>query len=95
MDISGARANSANAPDQASTTSVEKPIPHVAQGELGDEQVLEALRNYTPGSDEEKRLVRKMDMTLLPILWWMYILAYLDRGNIVRREMLRPSRRIN
>lgn len=83
MDITGAHANAANAPDQTSSTGVEKPIPHVSDGELGDEEVLEALRNYVPGSDDEKRLVRKMDMTLLPILWWMYILAYLDRGNIV------------
>lgn len=42
-----------------------------------------ALRDYVPGTALEKKLVRKLDLTLLPCLWWVYILAYLDRGNIV------------
>jgi hypothetical protein len=42
-----------------------------------------ALEQYVPGSAEEKRLVRKLDFILLPWLWWLYILAYLDRGNVV------------
>lgn len=42
-----------------------------------------ALENYAPGSGIEKRLVRKLDFIVLPSLWWMYILSYLDRGNIV------------
>lgn len=42
-----------------------------------------ALKNYVPDTPEERRLVRKIDMILLPCLWWMYILAYLDKGNIV------------
>ncbi|KAH7140321.1 major facilitator superfamily domain-containing protein [Dactylonectria estremocensis] len=41
-----------------------------------------ALKNYVPDTPEERRLVRKIDMILLPCLWWMYILAYLDKGNI-------------
>ena len=51
--------------------------------DIDSDEVAEALRNYVPGSDEEKALVRKVDFILIPILWWMYILAYLDRGNIV------------
>ncbi|KAK1656710.1 major facilitator superfamily domain-containing protein [Colletotrichum godetiae] len=49
---------------------------------LEDAEILAALQCYVPGTVEEKRLVRKADMVLLPLLWWMYILAYLDRGNI-------------
>lgn len=90
MDTTSIQRNSAKAADQASTTSIEKDETHVAAGELRDEEVLAALQSYTPGSAEEKRLVRKMDMVLLPILWWMYILAYLDRGNIV--SGIEPSR---
>ena len=36
-------------------------------------------RVYIPGSAEEKALVRKMDRRLIPLVWVMYILSYLDR----------------
>lgn len=36
-------------------------------------------RVYVPGSAEEKALVRKIDRTLIPLVWVMYILSYLDR----------------
>lgn len=29
--------------------------------------------------EEEKALVRKVDLTLLPTVWVMYLLSYLDR----------------
>lgn len=54
-----------------------------AQGITADEEMTIAPQNYVPGSDEEKKLVRKIDFVLLPLLWWMYVLAYLDRGNVV------------
>ncbi|KAK1998781.1 retrograde regulation protein 2 [Colletotrichum falcatum] len=41
-----------------------------------------ALDNYVPGTAEEQKLVRKIDLTLLPMLWLMYVLAWIDRGNI-------------
>ncbi|KAL7416444.1 major facilitator superfamily transporter [Mrakia frigida] len=37
---------------------------------------------YVPGTDAERKLVRRIDMRLLPMLWVMYILNYLDRTNI-------------
>ncbi|WWC69764.1 uncharacterized protein I206_103707 [Kwoniella pini CBS 10737] len=37
---------------------------------------------YTPNTPEEKRLVRKIDRHLLPMLWLMYVFNYLDRTNI-------------
>lgn len=83
MDVSGIQRHSASDHDAASSKSLDKDAAQVAVGDLRDEEVLAALQNYTPGSDEEKRFVRKVDMILLPVLWWMYILAYLDRGNIV------------
>lgn len=33
--------------------------------------------SFTP--EEEKALVRKIDLTLLPTVWVMYLLSYLDR----------------
>ncbi|KAJ0338385.1 hypothetical protein KNSL1_012474 [Colletotrichum chrysophilum] len=48
-----------------------------------DGELAEALRNYVPGTQEEKALVRKIDFYLMPILWIMYILNYVDRTNIV------------
>ena len=53
-----------------------------------DSDMATALENYVPDTNEEKKLVRKIDWLLLPCLWWMYILAYLDRGNIVRYSLL-------
>lgn len=46
-------------------------------------EMAEALRNYVPHTAEEKKLVRKIDLFLMPILWIMYILNYVDRTNIV------------
>ncbi|KLO87671.1 Uncharacterized protein Y057_13711 [Fusarium fujikuroi] len=46
------------------------------------QELSDALSNYTPGSPEEKKLVRKIDLFLMPILWIMYILNYVDRTNI-------------
>ncbi|CAG8053235.1 unnamed protein product [Penicillium salamii] len=36
--------------------------------------------SFTP--EEEKALLRKVDLTLLPTIWIMYLLSYLDRTNI-------------
>ncbi|KAH7158216.1 major facilitator superfamily domain-containing protein [Dactylonectria estremocensis] len=41
-----------------------------------------ALADYVPGTDEEKALVRKIDLFLLPTIWLMYLLSYMDRTNI-------------
>ncbi|KAK1957566.1 major facilitator superfamily transporter [Colletotrichum sublineola] len=47
-----------------------------------DAELAEALRNYVPGTQEERQLVRKIDLFLMPMLWIMYILNYVDRTNI-------------
>jgi hypothetical protein len=47
------------------------------------QELANALREYTPGSPEEKKLVKKIDFFLMPMLWIMYILNYVDRMNIV------------
>lgn len=34
---------------------------------------------YIPDTEEEKKLVRKIDLFLLPAIWLMYLLSYMDR----------------
>ena len=37
---------------------------------------------YVPDTEAERRLVRKIDVRMLPILWIMYMFNYVDRTNI-------------
>jgi hypothetical protein len=37
---------------------------------------------YVPGSEEEKRFVRRIDKRIIPTIWALYTLSYLDRANI-------------
>lgn len=53
-------------------------------------QLQQALRNYVPDTDAEKKLRRKIDLHLMPILWIMYILNYVDRTNIVGNLVILP-----
>lgn len=46
-------------------------------------EIQRALRDYVPDTDAEKKLLRKIDLRLMPILWLMYVLNYVDRTNIV------------
>lgn len=39
----------------------------------------EAVTGYVPGTEEEKKLVRKIDLFLLPAIWGMYLLSYMVR----------------
>ena len=48
-----------------------------------DRELQQALKDYVPGTDEEKKLLRKIDLCLMPCLWLMYVLNYVDRTNIV------------
>lgn len=57
-------------------------MSHHENKEIEGAAILTALQQYVPNTPEEKRLVRKVDFMLLPILWFMYILAHLDRSNI-------------
>lgn len=37
------------------------------------------MDDYVPGTEAEKKLVRKIDLFLLPMMWIMYLLSYMDR----------------
>lgn len=48
-----------------------------------EQQSAEELQgNAEQFAAEEKKLVRKMDLFLLPTIWIMYLLSYMDRTNI-------------
>ncbi|KAK2624928.1 hypothetical protein QTJ16_005297 [Diplocarpon rosae] len=47
-----------------------------------DLELQQAIRDYVPGTDAERKLVRQIDLHLVPILWVMYVLNYVDRTNI-------------
>lgn len=54
-------------------------------GPFSAEELTVAYEQYAPGTEAEKHLVRKIDLLLLPMLWLMCVMAYVDRNNIVRR----------
>lgn len=74
----------------ALTATDNKPMETEAVNQLEHFEVCDgtvADKNDDPPSEEtwratEKRLVRKLDMTLMPMVWILYLFNYLDRNNI-------------
>lgn len=54
----------------------ESQLKDVSSHEIENVNIAESV-SYSP--EEEKALVRKIDLTLLPTIWIMYLLSYLDR----------------
>lgn len=50
------------------------------EGSIEKELVNEAAVTFSPA--QEKKLLRKMDLRIMPILSILYLFAFLDRGNI-------------
>lgn len=42
----------------------------------------ELAAQYKPDSEAEKALVRKIDKRIIPTVWALYTLSYLDRANV-------------
>lgn len=65
-------------PTSAIMTSadVEGQLKDASSKEIEDASLHENV-SFTP--EEEKALVKKIDLTLLPTIWVMYLLSYLDR----------------
>ena len=40
------------------------------------------IEGATSDRDAEKRLLRKLDVRIIPILWLIFMLAFLDRTNV-------------
>lgn len=43
---------------------------------------LQLAAQYKPDSEAEKALVRKIDKRIIPTVWALYTLSYLDRANV-------------
>lgn len=69
-----------------------KTVANLAADENAQQQ---ALASYVANTAAEKRLVRKIDFILLPCLWWMYVLAYVDRGNVANANAAGMSEDLN
>ncbi|GAB1205358.1 hypothetical protein APSETT445_004032 [Aspergillus pseudonomiae] len=61
-------------------TDAEGQLKDISSHEIEHVNVIEAV-SFT--SEEEKALVRKIDLTLLPTIWIMYLLSYLDRTKVI------------
>lgn len=46
---------------------------------MGTKDHVEVSEQLTWTPEEEKKLVRKIDLYLLPTIWLMYLLSYMDR----------------
>lgn len=50
---------------------------------MGGVDKIEQLPAYDEDTRKvERRLVRKLDMTLMPVVWILYFFNYMDRNNI-------------
>ncbi|KAL2206285.1 putative nicotinamide mononucleotide permease [Sarocladium strictum] len=67
----------------SSDNGVRKENVHVETDMAANEaEAREFAANWTDGTLEEKRLVRKLDWRILPCTWILYLLGFLDRANI-------------
>lgn len=41
-----------------------------------------SIANYEIDAEAEKKLLRKLDYRVVPVLWFLFMLAFLDRTNI-------------
>src|ERR1700753_488344 len=48
-----------------------------------EREITRIIQDYVQGSEEERRLIRKIDMRLLPVLGAMYALQSMDRTGMV------------
>ncbi|KAF2022394.1 MFS general substrate transporter [Aaosphaeria arxii CBS 175.79] len=49
---------------------------------MADEKTPTESTSFVEDSDEEKKLVRKIDMFLMPTIWVLYCFSFMDRTNI-------------
>jgi hypothetical protein len=57
--------------------------PHSLEGAdlkaMDSTKQIEVSGDFTWTPEEEKKLVKKIDLFLLPTIWLMYLLSYMDR----------------
>ncbi|KAJ6590694.1 major facilitator superfamily domain-containing protein [Mycena vulgaris] len=50
------------------------------------EETSGTMGKYQPGTEAERKLVRKIDLRIVPTVWLLYVMSYLDRANIGNAE---------
>lgn len=63
----------------SNTTKADTHHDEDAYAESSKPHELGLVDEYVPDSPEERKLVRKIDLYLLPAIWGMYLLSYMDR----------------
>jgi hypothetical protein len=62
-----------------STTAQSLDVTDIDSKDMNDAKHVEVLEGITWTPEEEKALVRKIDTYMLPTIWLMYLLSYMDR----------------
>jgi hypothetical protein len=65
------------AADRTSTEAVDQKDYLESPGQVAEH--VEVTQDISWTAEEEKKLVRKIDLFLLPNVWLMYLLSYMDR----------------
>lgn len=67
-------------------TNFDASTAHIEMETAGDKVDPEGMGEDTISQERwnavEKSLVRKLDLTLMPMVWLLYLFNYLDRNNI-------------
>jgi hypothetical protein len=56
--------------------------------EMDTTKHVEVTDDFTWTKEEEQKLVRKIDLFLLPTIWLMYLLSYMDRTKYVSSQVV-------
>ncbi|QPC69314.1 hypothetical protein HYE68_000066 [Fusarium pseudograminearum] len=62
---------------------------------VSQKDVSSTIDDYVPGTEAEKKLVRKIDLYILPMMWLMYLLSYMDRTNIGNAKIAGMDKDLN
>ncbi|KAL4910278.1 hypothetical protein BDW74DRAFT_173734 [Aspergillus multicolor] len=76
----------------ASTPNLTQKPPAAAPTSQHVDEVIEGKSQNAVHWDEEvqrqeRRLIRKLDLTLMPMVWILYLFIYLDRNNIAQAKL--------
>lgn len=55
---------------------------HETDSNAVDTNLVALAAQYVPGSAAEKAFLKKIDRRIVPCIWALYTLSYLDRANI-------------
>lgn len=70
----------------AGETSIGLALAGVDEKQAAKDKALNLLNqhhvDFDPHSDEAKRVLRKIDLHIMPIIWFMYLLQLMDKNSL-------------